>query len=147
MRYAHTHTQSTWCCQLPGSMRKAYAINSTKYQKGMQPVQTGGQGGRANKMKINCATRKKSKDFQGAHTDKQPKNISTTSSPLLLALLLLLSSPCLSLPRSSYYIFVASLSLASLLALIDNARDSHLRPATAIEKERAIHNNTCSRKV
>lgn len=32
----HTHTPSTWCCQLPGSMRKAYAINSTKCQKGMQ---------------------------------------------------------------------------------------------------------------
>lgn len=77
----HTHTHRTWCCQLPGSMRKAYAINSTKCQKGMQPVQTGrvGAGGVANKMKINCATRKKSKDFQGAHTDKQPKNISSTS--------------------------------------------------------------------
>lgn len=96
MRYAHTHTHTPYMvlpitrkyakslCDKFNKVPKRYAASADGWKAG-----EGGRG--ANKMKINCATRKKSKDFQGAHTDKQPKNISSASSPLLLALLFLLS--------------------------------------------------------
>lgn len=115
MRYAHTHTHTPYMvlpitrkyakslCDKFNKVPKRYAASADGWKAG-----EGGRG--ANKMKINCATRKKSKDFQGAHTDKQPKNISSASSPLLLALLFLLSPLYLppSLPPLTTYLWLPS---------------------------------------
>lgn len=79
-------------------------------------------------MKINCATRKKSKDFQAAQTSSQK---------IFSQRLQVLPSHPQPPPFPLRYMFVASLGLASLLdPNYEQARDSHLRPAADILKRK-----------
>lgn len=93
--HAHTHIARYMVLPITRKYAKSLCDKFNKVPKRYADGK-GERGGVANKMKINCATRKKSKDFQGAHTDKQPKNISSTSAgaaPLLFSPTLYPTSP------------------------------------------------------